>query len=304
MSERLPASPPPYMDFPDIWDLADEPNPELLKQYLDWVFKDEDRLESAAEAMQRVAEFNALHVAVERDETGLMTRSLQLNFYSRFTGGNEDPHGHSRDASAVWYSGPNTRQVVTRWEALPHAHLPEYDWLSPYHTKQPENFELRKRIANVIIDKGDGKRPGYYPIEGDVVRLRKQSILKFAPLSSITFSPHEIHDVAVQWGEDEYIAISIHKKEAEQPEEYNNPDNLVEYKGFSLDAAQEVHSKAKKMIKDLPPGSRLGPITPIYLPFDTDVSKLETNASPTGPHDAKVFMRMGRAMVGRMVKLG
>src|SRR5665213_1481794 len=133
----------PHMLYPDVWDLAAGPNPQLLRDYLRWIVSEERRFESATETMQWIpVGLFSLPVAKELDASGLVTQTLQINFYHEDYPGNEHPHAHSRPARTIWYSSPHARQIITR--SLPLSeHTPRIDGLS---------IHRRQVVAKSIID--------------------------------------------------------------------------------------------------------------------------------------------------------
>lgn len=229
MSELFPLEEARHVQDCDLplWNLSHGEDPELLLAYFEWLTKtgNEEAFESAVNSMQQVGVgFNALHIKrMNSLNTGKMTDSLQLNFYSEAISGTgeESPHNHSRPAHAAWYS-TGARQVISRWRPTDSEPLAEYD----------TDFKHVDVVANAIIDNKDGRLPGYYPRKIGESVLWLLSRTKVAPLGSQTFSNREVHAVSVEWRKDSIqrknaklgqVAVSAHYKSWEPEPAYYYP---------------------------------------------------------------------------------
>jgi hypothetical protein len=259
----------PHMDYPEIWDLKDGPNPELLAKYLSWLTQDGARMESATADMQWLpVGFNTLLVARRWNEEKQTTdETLQLNFYSEDMPGNEGPHGHSKPAVTHWYAHPNARQVITR-------HLP-----LPERARQIEGLPIKERLvaANCIVDLRDGRRPIYNPIILGSRFILEQSETRVAPLGSQWFGSIEVHNVSFEGPE---VAISVHHKGAEESPELSSSRGLTDYKGLTPEQSDQVVEVRQKLLTNKPSSKdnlkpRLGPVTMLYPSDEAEVLGME-----------------------------
>lgn len=311
-----------------LWNLSNDEDPELLLEYFEWLTKpgNEKAFESAVDSMQQVGVgFNALHVKrMNSLETGKMTDSLQLNFYSEAVSGTgeESPHNHSRPAHAAWYS-TGARQVITRWRPT------DYEPLAEYDTKH----KLVDVVANAIIDNKDGRLPGYYPKKIGEGVLWLLSRTKVAPLGSQTFSNREVHAVSVEWRKDSIqrknarlgqVAVSAHYKNWEpEPAYYDHmehtylrePYNRVriptwKFLEISHGLTSEQAFRAYQLIEEVKqknnldydasdPRSQL--ITIVYQPIDSSIEHLEGKPKSTDPETAKELILSGKETLQALV---
>ncbi len=311
-----------------LWNLSHDENPELLLEYFEWLTKpgNDEAFESAVDSMQQVGVgFNALHIKrMNNPNTGKMTDSLQLNFYSEAVSGTgeESPHNHSRPAHAAWYS-TGARQVITRWRPTDHEPMAEYD----------TQHKLVDVVANAIIDNKDGRLPEYYPRKIGEGVLWLLSRTKVAPLGSQTFSNREVHAVSVEWREDSIqrknaklgqVAVSAHYKSWEpEPAYYHlmehsylrEPYNRVriltnEFLKVSHGLTHNQAYEASCLIEEVKqkydldydaddPRSQL--ITIVYPPRGSSIEHLEGKPKSTDPETAKELILSGKETLQALV---
>lgn len=313
MKEFLLPDRPAYMEYPgNLWDLSVEPNPALLHDYLEWLTVDDDRLASAAHAIQYYeVGFHGLTVGRQYDQDENLTKSLQLNFYHRDFESSEHPHGHSRDAEATLYS-TGDRQQITRWKVLGQtaedrinlqlADMP----LLEKSGKTTLSLARCSAVANMIVDKRDGRRPDYHPLKVGNAVLSLLSISQVAPLGTTYFTSTEVHDVTFDFGSND-VAISAHIKYGEEPELLSTRNGLMGWKGLSFVEAGEVirhRESLRQRLNDESSQNRLGPVTMMYPPLDFDVTSLGTEAQATDLYDAERLIIGGRDTLRTMVNYG
>lgn len=274
--------------YPGIWELAEGPKPELLRDYLLWLQNNPDSLRSAVEAMQWLpVGFNALAIARRvNPTTGIVDETLQLNLYHQDYRGNDHPHGHSRNARTIWYSQPDARQRITRHFPLPNG------------TARIDSLPVAERqvIANSIIDKKDGRRPDYNPIQLGTRLVLEQSVTLAAPLGSQDFGSLEVHNIGFVG---EGVAISVHYKGLEEATELSDVVGLTSYKGLTPIQAEEVQAARSETAERLPAsgidGPRQGPVTMVYPPLDFDLQQMEPMPTRTEQVVAEKLLMGGLA---------
>lgn len=281
--------------YPGIWELANGPKPELLRNYLQWLLDIPENLQSAAESMQWLpVGFNALAVAHRvNPATGVIDETLQLNFYHQDYRGNDHPHGHSRTARAIWYSEPNARQHITR-------HLPLPNGAAKINDLQVVE---RQVVANSIIDKRDGRRPDYNPIQLGTRLVLEQSVTLAAPLGSQDFGSLEVHNIGF---EGEGVAISVHYKGPEEPAELSDFEGLTSYKGLAPIQAEELQAAralaAKQLLANGIDGPRQGPVTMVFPPLGFDLLQMEPIPTRTEQVVAEKLLIGGLATAEALAK--
>jgi len=278
-------SQPPHIGF-DCWNLAEAYNPELLRDQLVWLMNDTARRESAINNMQPILGFNALVVALSRDEdTGRVNESIQLNFYDGSSSGGsdktpltEEPHGHSKDAIATWYAPKGTSQIITRHNILPSNELA----LAGAETEQ------RLVVANCIEGFGNGRRSQYHLLFLGSTAISTLSRSWVTNGGRTFFTSTEVHSVSTLFKEIDQVAISVHYKSRVESDVYNTLDGLVRYKKLTPEQATDVLNFRKKST------GYLGPVTMMYPPeerFSPDT--LHAYPSSTDPAQAKRLLSGG-----------
>jgi len=264
LQEKVPL----HQQWPQRWEL-DKPTPDVLEKYLRWVLNDPDISESAAQNMDTYGPgFRGLLVAVEHDQaTGVVTRSIQLNFYQEDFIGDNGPHAHSRDAVSTLFTMPGSEQYIVRHHVLdPRA-----------SDSVPEGFgsELEERIAVAMCigDRGDGRQPNYNPVVVGEQLVLTHSEVHMRPMGSIAFPSTEVHHVGYRGDE---VGVSIHRKGAEELAVYNTAWGFQYIKNLSAEAAEELVRVREQMVYDEQLGAgavRLAPSTMIY-PDENSVKAL------------------------------
>ena len=255
------------MEFPEIWELAKGPNPELMAEFMEWLTADDERFQSAITSMQWIpVGINILTVATKTTD-GTVTDSLQLNFYNPDIKGNDGAHAHAKDARTIWYAQPGTRQVITREQPLP-INAPKLDDVL---------VEERVAVGNCLVDYGDGQRPGYRPVVLGRRLIMQQSVSSVAPLGWQDFKSTEVHSIGF---EGKGVAISAHYKGAVEAEQLNGPDGLVYYKGLTPDEAAEIEEARNSIGESLTNGS-LGPVTMLFPNPDFNPEDMESEPTCT-----------------------
>lgn len=263
---------PLHMEWEHAWELGKgQPNPTLLNSYLRWLMQDEERFKSATESMQWLPPgFNMLLIARKPGEDNETLESVQLNFYHPDSPGNEEPHGHSRNAIASWYSPPGTKQLISRYMVL-HADAPKLEL-------DGVEVEEHQVVANNVIDLKDGKRPIYETLPLGNRLIIRQSQTEVAPLGRQAFASTEVHHVGLNADEQDEVAVSVHYKGPEEPPELSQSDGLVYYKGISMDDALAIEEARRNIAGDTDrlSGARLAPTTMMYRPLSATSSIEET----------------------------
>lgn len=261
-TEQNPLSKPLHMEFPDIWELKNGPNPDLLTEYLTWLASDDERLASGVAAMQWYPPgFHGLLIALDKQPGDATHRAtLQLNFYHEDYPGDEEPHAHSRDALSSWYAPEGTRQILTRYQVIPDE--------APRFRGVP--VEERAVIAMNIGDAGNGQRPVYMPKQLGKGLILKRSVSNVASFGSQGFASTEVHHAGF---EGKGVAISAHYKGPEEAEALNTFEGFRYVKGLSKDAAAELVETRQKLEERLrvaneTDGVRLAPSTTLYPRLD------------------------------------
>jgi hypothetical protein len=253
-----------------IWRLAGEPDPQALYAYLCSIVNDDERFAEVAGSLQWFPPgFNSFLVARENNPDGTTARSLQLNLYHEDCPGNEEPHGHSRDAVATWYAQPGARQRISRYMVLDKGAT---------SLKGPDVEEYAV-AANCIIDLKDGRRPVYAPVDLGARLLVKQSVTSVASLGWQLFNSTEVHHVG---HEGPGVAISAHYKGPEESPALSDPEGLVQYKRVGMDEVEKIVEARKALTRQTSSAgsdnTRLGPTTMMYAPAESGIS---VEASPT-----------------------
>lgn len=264
-----------------IWQLAAAPNPQVLYDYLHAVAVDDERFAEIAESMQWYSPgFSSVLVAREANDDGTTNRSLQLNFYHPDYPGNEEPHGHSRNALAAWYAPPGTHQVISRYVILDEG-APVVDGT---------DVEEYAVAANCIIDLKDGRRPHYEPIDLGTRLLLKQSVTNVAPLGSQVFNSTEVHHVGF---EGSGVAVSAHFKGPEEPAVLSGTAGLIHYKRLNPAEAEKVVAARQDLAGQTSSASsgdtRLGPATMMYAPVESGIS-VEASPVTTSSETAEMLI--------------
>lgn len=277
---------PPHMEWDHAWELGKgQPNPTLLNSYLRWLMQDEERFDSAVESMQWLPPgFNMLLIARKPGDDNETLESVQLNFYHPDSPGNEEPHGHARNAVASWYSPPGTKQLISRYMVL-HADAPNLEL-------DGVDVEEHQVVANNVIDLKDGRRPIYkvLPLGGRLIL--KQSQTEVAPLGRQFFASTEVHHVGLNADEQDEVAVSVHYKGPEEPVQLSQPDGLVYYKGISMDDAVAIGEARRNLTggTELPSNARLAPTTMMYRPMSAESGIEETPKSTSGATAEKLLV--------------
>jgi hypothetical protein len=277
MSESLSAFP-AHMQYKDAWDLAKQPDVERLNDFLTWIADDDGRFESAANSMQWLPPgFNMLLLARDVNSDGTVKRSIQLNFYHPKYPGNEQPHGHSKNARTIWYAPPGAQQVISRYAVLD-SQAPRIQGL---------DIKEMQVAGNCIVDLQDGRRPIYEPVALGNRWLVEQSVTQVAPLGSQDFSSVEVHHIGFRG---DGVSVSVHYKGPEESPDLSGIDGLVHYKHVTREEAEElvrVRNELALRIGEMGVGNvvprprpRMGPITMMYIPPGS-VSEIETLPSST-----------------------
>lgn len=273
MSESLSTFP-AHMQNKDVWDLAKQPDVGRLNDVLTWLADDDGRFESATNSMQWLPPgFNSLLLARDVNPDGTVQRSIQLNFYHPDHPGNEEPHGHSKNARTIWYAHPRAQQVISRYAVLD-SQAPRIQGL--------DIMEMQV-AGNCIVDLQDGRRPIYEPVALGNRWLVEQSVTQVAHLGSQDFSSVEVHHIGFRG---DGVSVSVHYKGPEESSDLSDIDGLVHYKHVTREEAEELVRVRKGLglrigeigVGDVIP--RLGPITMMYIPPGS-VSKIETLPSST-----------------------
>lgn len=284
---------PLHSTYEHAWALAGEPNPSVLHDYLTWLTEDNDRFKSAASSMQWFPPgFNSFLVARQTLPDGSTARSIQLNFYHQDYPGNEEPHGHSRNAKATWYAHPGMRQVISRYAVLD-ADAPEIEGV---------DVDEYAAAGNCIVDLKDGRRPLYHPVDLGSRLLVRNSVTDVATLGSQLFNSTEVHHVGF---EGRGVAISAHFKGPEEVPTLSESKGLVHYKGLSPEEAEKVlavRGSLARTASGVSSDTRLGPITMMYGSADTGIS-VESSPTPTSPETAEMLILGAIRTAERLKKL-
>lgn len=288
---------PPHLGF-DSWELAEGYNPELLHEQLSWILDNPARRQSAIEQMQPIQTFNSLLIAVDQDpETNKVYRSIQLNFYQnprdRLGQPNNDdtlserPHGHAKDALAVWYSPSTAAQVITRMNVLRSDEPP----------LPGSNMEQRLVVANCVQGVGGGKRPHYNPIVLGETAVGVLSRSWVTNGGMTYFSSTEVHSIGTDFKDNEHVAISVHYKDGVEPESYNTREGLMRYKRLTAKQADEV-LKTREGVTGY-----LGPITMMYPKEKSfDIESMRTYPPNTDPLESERILEQGRLAVAELIR--
>lgn len=280
--------------FDRAWELAGQPDPELLHDYLRWVVDDADRFGEAVSSMQWFPPgFSSFLVARDVGTDGSTRQSIQLNLYHEDYPGNEEPHGHSRNACASWYAMPGTHQIISRYAVLNAG-------ATPIEDTDTQEFAV---AGNCIIDLKDGRRPIYTPVELGSRLLVKHSVTQVAPLGSQLFNSTEIHHVGFRGPG---VAVSAHYKGPEESAALSEHDGLIYYKGLSSDEAEQILEVRLRLTSEAESegadDSRLGPTTMMYAPIDSGIS-VEASPIATDPETAEMLILGALRTAERLKKL-
>lgn len=264
-----------------IWHLAGEPDPQALYAYLCSIVNDDERFAEIAGSLQWLPPgFNSFLIARENNPDGTTARSLQLNLYHEDYPGNEEPHGHSRDAIATWYAQPGAQQRISRYMVLD-------EGATPLKGTSVEEYAV---AANCIIDLKDGRRPKYTPVDLGARLLVKQSVTSVASLGWQLFNSTEVHHVG---HEGPGVAISAHYKGPEESPALSDPEGLVQYKRVSMDEAEKIMEAREALAGQTSSAgsghTRLGPTTMMYAPAESGIS-VETSPVATPPEVAETLI--------------
>ena len=287
------SSPDTSSSYEQAWRLAGDPDPHLLYNYLRWIVDDPARFEDTSASMQWFPPgFSSFLVTRDALPDGRTRRSLQLNLYHMDYPGNEEPHGHSRNARATWYALPATRQIISRYAVLDPA-APQIDGT---------DIDEYAVAANCIVDLKDGRRPAYHPIELSPRLLVKNSVTKVAPMGSQVFNSTEVHHVGF---EGPGVAVSVHYKDPEEVAALSDMPGLVYYKGLTADEAEHVLEARSRLAESAPAdsaNSRLGPTTMMYGSLENGIN-VEAAPVSTPPVVAETLLLGALRTAERLRKL-
>jgi hypothetical protein len=255
--------------FPRAWELAAEPNTELLKECLRWIVEDSDRFASAAAAMRWLPPgFHMFPIGVYIDPQTGTTRTVQFNFYHEDYPGNQGPHAHAKKARTTWYALPNTWQLISRYQLLPPGtpRLPDVPVLERY------------MIANNLIDPRDGTRPVYRGTKLGRRLVADLSMSQVVALGGQQFGSREIHNIAFRG---KGTAVSVHRKDEEESPSLSSFTGLIYYKGATPEGAEAIVAD-RQMLAAQYEGSnmRLGPATMIFLEEGQELEEEPRGATP------------------------
>lgn len=251
------------MQFPHAWELGGRnPTFTLEAEYFRWLRADThpERMQSAVRQMQEVPPgFDALHVAVKRDESGVVLASKQIDVYSN-NRGNKDGHTHSRKGRSALFPYPGTRFEITHFTRL----HPDFD---PTEVTGFEVDELQLVINNVVDI--DGRRPRYNLTSVGTARVRKSVITGMAYPTwqeSDTLAVHVID----YYNPNDQVSFSVYDKGSRESPQLSTRRNLVLAKGLTEEEAEQATADRNEVAAKLDSTYKLGPATLIYAPPDRD----------------------------------
>lgn len=228
---------PAHIGF-DSWLLAKEYNPELLRDQLLWLLEDSERRESAIGHIQPILGFNALVIALSKDEnTGRVNESIQLNFYDKSSVDGDDvatlteaPHAHAKDGTSTWYAPEKATQIITRHGVLPSDEPP----IAGTETEQ------RLVVANCIQGLGNGRRSQYDAVVLGSTAVSTLSRSWVTNAGRTFFSSTEVHSIGTHFQSRDQVGISVHHKSGVEADAYNTHEGLVRYKRLTHDQASKL----------------------------------------------------------------
>jgi hypothetical protein len=259
---------PDHMRYPGLWGLRHGPDKiNLLGEYLQWIATDEERLTSAASAMQWYPPgFHGLLVARADDpDGGTHLATQQLNFYDPRYPGDEGAHAHSRDASAWLCAMDGVRQTLMQYAVVPN-HAPRFK-------KVP--VQERVAVAMNIGDLRDGKRPVYRPTVLGAQLILPRVTNYVAAKGATFFASTQVHHAGFSWPAigRRSVAISVHYKGEEEDPGLNTREGFI-YKGLPADQADRLAVIRGDMEKEFrAAGIRLAPSTMLY-PAESEAAEM------------------------------
>ena len=263
----------PHMQYEAAWELGGPPDSHLPYDYLVWLANSPERIQSAIDTMQWLPPgFNTFPVVRATNPDGTTQCSIQLNLYHPDHPGNEEPHGHSRNARTAWYALPGTRQVIHRYGIVGKG------------ASRIDGLDVDEYVVagNCIIDLKDGRRPRYHVVELGAELLIRQSITYTASLVYQEFASTEVHHIGFLG---DGVAISAHYKGQEESPVLSGIGGLMSYKRVDRQGAERLISERETLLKELTTipslaSPRLGPTTMMYM-HPSSVASIESEPTKT-----------------------
>ncbi len=218
---------PPGLEYPDAWSLG-ESGPEGLYDYLTGILNDDERTQSASEALRFMGiGFHYLPVVKEVDGAGDTTRQVEINLFSeeyKTTNGDKPgAHAHTRDMRLYGFFGPDARQEITFFNmlaadcpAIPNAPVNEY------------NLAILHKVAT-----GEDDKRLYRPMYIGK-RLATKSVIVAPPLVEQELPSTQIHEVAYKGNS---VGATVLHQGAVEPPAFSTVEGLM-YKGLSREEAE------------------------------------------------------------------
>jgi hypothetical protein len=273
-----PGNRPPYMNYPNMWDLAGPNRPRQLAGFLTWLTGDDDRMISAAERME-VYEvgFVALQLATLVNDGGEDIGLLQVNFYRPDGFGTKDWHDHARDADAAQYASPGVVQNISRGHLL----SPNAPYISGMGTEDVQ-------VVGNCLQIRAGQKPGYHPVDLGEGRVVHHSTSQVPSLGWTHFRAIEKHRVecgyapGVRGRSKRDVLASVHRKGPRLPPAVYEFDGLVGYKGLAPD-------QAGNLIANCPPESN-GALSIVLAEPGSNLSRLNADPPPKPSQEEAVTL--------------